>query len=286
MKASLDTSRQATQLHQELISLFEKEHVLEIILVLGQEMEARENAQYNLIMMELLHHLLRTQDPAAVAVSHQHLTNTHQFAPLKKSSILAANLKKEKKQIRSIANARHGHFGGTWMKQTGDGNTAFVSAAKQQRFNHDAASAKRRNRKAEPFIGSGKALLTHSRKVYTEEGPATKQANQSLNNFCHRFISDCYGPVMKSLKNEFRRDSHRLEASDKVIFFRVVWFFSQWWRLSRPDRSLGQLIFTMDVFTFNLVLTATETFHQHKHYTRMAQAVALYSEMMNLFMEN
>jgi hypothetical protein len=48
-------------LHQELIGLFEREVVLDILLVIAQEMESRENAQYNLLLMEILHHLLRTQ---------------------------------------------------------------------------------------------------------------------------------------------------------------------------------------------------------------------------------
>jgi timeless len=106
---------------------------------------------------------------------------------------------------------------------------------------------------------------------------------------------------MKSLKNEFRRDSVRLEDGDRVIFFRTVWFFCQWWRVSSKQRggdklmessdpqdklarksSIGQLIFTMDVFSFNLVLNAVDTFQQHKKYARLAQAVALLSEMMHL----
>lgn len=243
-------------------------------------MEARENAQYNLLMMEILHHLLKTQDPAAVARVHL----PHETASTK-TSTLAAKLKQEQLHLRSIASARHGHFGGTWMKQKRDGKTSFVAAAKSQTSNQGSTSATRKNRKAEPFIGSGKGLLSYCRKAYTEDGPATQRANESLHNFCQRFVRDCYGPVMKSLKNEFRRDSHRLEVGDKVVFFRIVWFFCQWWRLSRKNRKLGQLIFTMDVFTFNLVLTSTDTFYQHKNHARLAQAVALYSEMMHLLQD-
>lgn len=51
----------STKLHQELIALFEKELVLDILLVIGQEMESRENVQYNLLIMEILHHLLKSQ---------------------------------------------------------------------------------------------------------------------------------------------------------------------------------------------------------------------------------
>jgi timeless len=53
--------QESTKLHQELIALFEKEMVLDILLVIGQEMESRENTQYNLLLMEILHHLLKSQ---------------------------------------------------------------------------------------------------------------------------------------------------------------------------------------------------------------------------------
>lgn len=51
----------STILHQELIALFEREMVFDFFLVIGQEMENRENKQYNLLVMEILHHLLKRQ---------------------------------------------------------------------------------------------------------------------------------------------------------------------------------------------------------------------------------
>lgn len=50
-----------SMLHQELMCLFEKEMVLDFVLVIGQEMENRENKQYNLLVMEILHHMLRNE---------------------------------------------------------------------------------------------------------------------------------------------------------------------------------------------------------------------------------
>jgi timeless len=73
----------------------------------------------------------------------------------------------------------------------------------------------------------------------------------------------------------------RLEEGDSVVFFRIVWFFCQWWRISRKDE-LGHLIFTMDVFSFKLVLGAMDNYMERKKYPQLAQAVGLYSEMMHL----
>jgi timeless len=56
-----DKVQSSTILHQELIALFEREMVLDFFLVIGQEMENRENKQYNLLVMEVLHHMLKKQ---------------------------------------------------------------------------------------------------------------------------------------------------------------------------------------------------------------------------------
>lgn len=295
-----------------MISLFERELVLDIVLVVGQEMELRENSQYNLLMMEILNHILRGQDPMVVAKgthlrgSKEGLTTTEPSAPgtsaaakpSSSMSMLASKMKEEQAKRRNLAAVRHGHFGGTWIQKQG-GKRQFVSstAAVQNGAGEQAkhlVQSKRKNRMAEPFIGCGKTLMSHTRLPAIDNGPATKRANETLNKFCQRFMEDCYGPFMKSLKNEFRRDSVRLEESDKVVFFRLVWFFSQWWRASSASRAkaanssdgikevIGRLIITMDVFTFNLVVNAADSFYTHKKYSRLAQAVALYSEMMHL----
>ena len=261
------------------------------MLVIGQEMELRENAQYNLLMMELLHHLLRSQDPTAVArtglsphssdkASASSTTTQKKARANTTSSSLLAKLKQEKTQKLAMVGARHAHFGGTWMKETLDGKRSYFGATKTSQ---PQSVPQRKNRKAEPFIGSGRTSLAHSKHTASDQGPVTKRAQRTLHTFCQRFVKDCYGPVMKSLKNEFRRDSVRLEEGDKVVFFRIVWFFCQWCRMTRDKNvAMGQLIFTMDVFTFNLVLNATDTFYQHKKHARLAQTVALYSEMMHL----
>ena len=324
--ASSETSRQAAQLHQDMIVLFQKELVLEILLVVGQEMEQRENAQYNLLMMEILHHIVKMQDPTAVARSFSskadssakaaaNSSNTSRnggksasdgarsSASSSSSSALASKLKQERSQRNNMKSVRHGHFSGTWMRRQSEGRRQFIAASNVVQGGSSGSGSKtrglvqarRKNRLAEPFIGSGKSLLAHTRSesqlLGSSGGPSAKRANQTLHEFCRRFLADCYGPFMKSIKNEFRRDSQRLEETDKVVFFKLVWFFSQWSRVSssstrngRKDsaEAIGRLIITMDVFTFNLVLTATDSFFQQKKYTRMAQAVALYAEMMHL----
>lgn len=357
LKGSPEASLKCAQLHNECIALFEKELVLEILLVICQEMELRENAQYNLLMMELLHHLFKSQDPTGVArcmltdkpvdmmakENNNTTTTTAKAAKaisgksqnggkggkasLQRSStkqqgsssssgggFLRAQMMRDKQKFRTGAPARHGNFGGTLMLKRPDGKQQYVSASvmmdrggqSTDLTNSTGGPKRKKNRKTEPFVGSGRTLLSHTRAGHTQNanrGPPAIRAQKTLHRFCQVFLNKCYGPVMKSLKNEFRRDSVRLEGDDdKVVFFRIVWFFFQWFRVSGFGKTLenrtggdegetkdstngsglGQLIFTMDVFTFNLVLTACTTFITHKKYTQLSQTVGLYAEMMHM----
>ena len=258
--------------------------VLEIILVLGQELELRENAQYNLLMMELLNHLFKHQDPLVVAKSK--LNDNKVQRKKATTTLLSKRLKQERSSRRDFTGNRHGHFGGTWMQESqGTGKRLYVGAANTSSSSSStqrAALPKRKNRRNEPFVVSTTNLQIYSKRAPALDGPATHRAHKTLHEFCERFVKDCYGPVMKSLKNEFRRDSARLEDDDKVVFFRIVWFVKQWWRSSAKRTSLGQLVFTMDVFSFTLILNATDHFYQHKQFDRLAQTVALYSELLQL----
>jgi timeless len=336
---SSEASDRSKQLHDELLALYDREYVLEILLVLGANMEQRENVPYNLLVMELLHHLLRQQDPTAVARSslpknnnnssnttsnttstargvggqeHPRTSSSSSSSSSSKTStgLLKGHLDREKQTLGSASalTSRHSHFGGTMVVNRPGGKRQYVSASaldpRRKTVAAAGAPAQRKNKRSEPFIGSGRTLQSHTRLVENNGGgPARVRAQRTLDNFCRRFVKECYGPVMKSLKNEFRRDSVRLEEGDRVVFFRIAWFFCQWWRVSPKNKTvpaavagsddnkkddasseniLGQLIFTMDVFTFNLVLNATDTFQEQKKPVRLAQTVALLSEMLHL----
>lgn len=220
--------------------------------------------------------------------------------------------------MQSASNGRHSNFAGTIVSQKAGGQQKFRSAASAQkssssRRGFQAAKTniveKRKTKKHQYFIGSGRSQAIHAREGVVNSNPtqmsgslASRRSQRVLHDFCIRFMTQCYGPVMKSLKNEFRRDSSRLENEDKVIFFRLIYFFSQWWRVATEEgvltkmiltsdnsngdgagnKSIRHLIFTMDMFTFNLVLTTADSFLEHKKYKNLSLAVSLYVEMMKL----
>ena len=261
------------------------------------------------------------QDPTLVARSVIETKKTG-VADAKGSVVvgsLKSRLLKEKQKLQAASSSRHSHFGGTLVRQKQGGEMKFITAnvgtsktrgaIGSQAQQASLGSTKKRTKNRTFFVGgSGRSTAIHTRPgaartTSMQTGPAARKAQQVLHKFSKRFMKQCYGPVMKSLKNEFRRESSRLEGDDKVIFFRILWFFSQWWRTSCKEgsmtaihsnkaddesnvdpakSSIGQLIFTMDVFTFNLVLTSTDFFTEHKQIKNLSQAVALYVEMIHL----
>lgn len=60
--------------------------------------------------------------------------------------------------------------------------------------------------------------------------PLTVRAQQGLNSMSRALIENAYEPFIKSLKNEFRRDSSRLEPGDRIVFFRITGFLLAFYR--------------------------------------------------------
>jgi Timeless protein len=128
-------------LHYELVSLLERELVLEILLVLAADIEQRENAPYNLLLMELLHLLLRHQNAAQVAKSSLPPTMVDRSRSAHSSvgggarsgssstassggSLLGA-LRREKQALVANATSRHSHFGGTLQLESSMASHSF-----------------------------------------------------------------------------------------------------------------------------------------------------------------
>jgi hypothetical protein len=87
-----------------------------------------------------------------------------------------------------------------------------------------------------------------------------------LNAFSAKVVEKCYLPVMKSLKDEFRRESDRLVETDTPKFFKIVRFFSAFQRTVLEDSnavgngtgSVGDLLITLDSFCWKMVSTKME----------------------------
>jgi len=68
LSAGMNGGLEEGQLHEQMILLFESELVLDILVVIGQDIEARENRHYNLLIMEILSSLFANQVSVHVCV--------------------------------------------------------------------------------------------------------------------------------------------------------------------------------------------------------------------------
>lgn len=59
------------QMHDQLVTLFQDALLLDILLLLAQDVHARENAKLNLLLVEIFHCVIRDQDPGAIIAAHR-----------------------------------------------------------------------------------------------------------------------------------------------------------------------------------------------------------------------
>jgi len=269
---SPEKSQYASNLHRELLIVMKEEMVFEVLRVVCQDIERRENQGYNLLVMEIMHHVLRgqvrmlfhewcriiytfklyhslssftclllTQDPSDVALSVvespmstvssstnnkkkskavTRVVRTATRAPNKGGAdSLKSLLQTDRQKVQLAASSRHSHFGGTLSVSKADGKQSYVSASnylKKTKASSAKSGAKgnnkvsgggvgqpvrRKNKKAEIFVGSGKGSTAHSGSsvaLTKGGGPNTKRAYLALNSFCIQFMADCYGKFVTS----------------------------------------------------------------------------------------
>jgi timeless len=254
-------------LHQELLVLLEREYVLDVVLCLCQGVQARENQPWNLLLMEIVFHLLRGHDAADVAAAgppppREGDENTDPAAtgattapglplttpaPPKSragaggGNALSALLQQERLARAAVAQrvaSRHSRFGGGLLLAGFDGKATrlVTNPFKDALASLPQARRKRTRRGAAVFAsdgltgaaGGGGAHELEAGLLLLPKGapdPLTLRARQGLHGFCRQLVEGGgYEPFMKSLKNEFRRDSSRLEPGDRIVFFRIVGF--------------------------------------------------------------
>ncbi|KAL7579365.1 hypothetical protein ACA910_014038 [Epithemia clementina (nom. ined.)] len=144
--------------------------------------------------------------------------------------------------------------------------------------------------------GGGRHSSSSSHYYQNRSGPSAQRAQVALHSFLQRLVQQGYGPMTKSLKGEFRRDSVRLQEDDGHMFLEFIWFVVHWWRLqphSQPQQqeqqppksstcSIGPLLSTMDIFTLDLIFRSMDTALQQKQYEKLSSAVAVWLELLHL----
>jgi len=149
---------------QRLITTFGDEMVLDLVVVLGQMIEKRENSQWNLVLMEILFYLVKDQDPVAIAESSQPgmtTANNKSNSASRSSNIVtpptksSLSLKKTSSLLSGRNNAnissRHSRFSGTVVKQKAGGASVFINDISKGKETHPEV-ARKKNRKTNVFV--------------------------------------------------------------------------------------------------------------------------------------
>jgi len=142
--------------------------------------------------------------------------------------------------------------------------------------------------------------------------PLTLEGQNVLFGWVRSFVREGgFEGLVKSLKNEFRRESGRLESGDRIVFFQVVGFCLRFYRGVKEEeeeeegreegeeggkeeegreggrKGLGlewvqALVQSMDVLSFHLVLSTIDTLIAERGFDSLVPAVALYKEMIHM----
>lgn len=126
------------RMHEQLVVLFQDALLLDILLLLAQDVHARENAKLNLLLVEIFHCVVRDQEPGAVIAAHRAQVQREAIksckrgvSPCRQSGSSLTSLLAKEKNMRELASGQMHRCGGTWylpgMRCTSSATKYFLS---------------------------------------------------------------------------------------------------------------------------------------------------------------
>lgn len=237
-----------SRLQQDLIRTLQEENVYEMMLLFAQDIDAAENREWNLLLMEMLDLTLTCSHPKLVATVTQEtdkeniLSTTNPPVSFSRSS-LAHQLSTEKQLHNGLPSKRHSNFGGMMMLKGPSGRTTVLSNfTKMGDAQVPQVSKKPVSRKTGAARRGGSGS-TQSHPLDVTELFAPKQSNADsdpitlnvLAQICDTLIEKSYFQLTNSLKGEFRRGSSKLVSTDRLQYFHLVWFLTTYHRFKMQN---------------------------------------------------
>lgn len=160
--------------------------------------------------------------------------------------------------------------------------------------------------------------------VTQSEDPRSRKVLKAVFEICNSMFEKSYTQLTESLKTEFERGSAKLLPTDRVQYFYLIWFLTRYHRLKQnysekfakkkrrryeelrskvmdkkgPEAALQlpmpepfkgfevtDILSTLDIFSFNFVLSSIETYIEQKNYTALLTGVRLLTEMMSVLVD-
>ncbi|KAK4104731.1 topoisomerase 1-associated factor 1 [Parathielavia hyrcaniae] len=203
----------------------------------------------DVIVMEIVFHLVKRVDSSKLFVSENHL---HQI----KADELTAAMQKEAAMLRSYgkhAPTRHSRFGTTtWVKRasgklsTVSGQDGLLDAAARER-KMDSNKSFRPPRRARKEDMEPKNL-----------GPPVtldERARQQLGLFVSEFLDSCFNPLFGHVRKSLEREApHVLQYHHSQFFYLVAWFLeAERMRSNARNADSNRLSDGDEVRSFNLI---------------------------------
>lgn len=104
------------QMHEQLVALFQDALLLDILLLLAQDVHARENAKLNLLLVEIFHCVIGDQEPGAIIATHRakvesdpasHVSKGGPSSATKPRATLLSVLAKERNMRGTVSGQMH-----------------------------------------------------------------------------------------------------------------------------------------------------------------------------------
>ncbi|KAL4154636.1 hypothetical protein PRNP1_006753 [Phytophthora ramorum] len=245
------TTSYFSHLQEDFICTLHDENVYEMILLFTQDIEAPENREWNLLIMEMIDLTLDCSQPkCVVAYAKNQLTGKTSSSSSGQAAAtttpsgarnaasaggnLLAKLDSEKKAsaLHQSGSHRHSNFGGI-MKMVGPtGRATVVSDFSKTVYDQVPQAAKkpvsrRRGKKSA-------APVTDIHEIFGGKGRVTESDERTmkvLQEICDSIVAKSYFQLTTSLKTEFRRGSQKLISTDRLQYFHLVWFLTTYHRL-------------------------------------------------------
>ncbi|RHY32350.1 hypothetical protein DYB32_002686 [Aphanomyces invadans] len=242
------------RLQEDLICILHDENVFDMLLLFAEDIEAAENREWNLLVMEMLDLVLQTTSPkqlvASILAPNQSsgidnapatkstppaalaATSTSSGTAASSSSSLLSKLNQEQKnQTKSYH--RHSNFGGMLVLNGVMGRKTVVtdfSKTGDQVIPQAQRKPQQRSRRSKGHGMNDISEVFGSNVSSAVDG----RLGTTLRHICDTLLSKSYTSLTTSLKNEFRRGSAKLLPNDRLLYFHLIWFLTAYHRAKGP----------------------------------------------------
>eukprot|EP00026_Physarum_polycephalum_P000565 Phypoly_transcript_00566.p1 GENE.Phypoly_transcript_00566~~Phypoly_transcript_00566.p1 ORF type:complete len:1445 (+),score=379.68 Phypoly_transcript_00566:78-4412(+) len=293
-------------MHDSLILAFQKDHILELLIILAGMLEEKNNKGWDVLLLEIFYLILRKETPEGLLdayVQNQKTANGHsshtnsqankENSPAngqsQGSGKLAALLAKEKsaKARVTATTARHSKFSGVFVAaQITGGQKVINNPVELTTSQITGKSVKVRG-------ATGGATMPLPSAHYVR---SSNELKLTLKPFVDQVLDECYNILMQSLKNSFAHETdERLIETDISNYLWLVRFFTGYYYLQQkmqidenksadPEEPIdvSRVSSTMDLLSFKTLIQKCETAMELKKWCLLDLSVGAVTEMINM----